>query len=225
MSLKAPDPVQVSGSPVLRSLADARRRRLLGILLDRGTTVPECILARELAAGEQEESVTTATQEAVRSVRIDLHHVQLPVLEEAELVEWDRDAETVSATAHPAFRDPHLQRILETEAPGLDAVLTALAHPQRRTILSVLAEQDGLVAHAELARAVIARTSGDDFPGDEAEVRIQLRHDHLPKLADAGLVEYDAEAGTVGYEDRSGRAEGVLAFASDGTFQMGLDRR
>lgn len=74
-----------------------------------------------------------------------------------------------------------------------DRVLRALAHPKRREAIRYLQghEADSLSAHA-LNRAV--------FDGSDSSLA-DLHHLHLPKLDEAGLVEYDARTKTISLED------------------------
>lgn len=228
MSLSTSDKNKILPNRVLGSLADRRRRNLLGILLDHASPVAERELAVRLVTEEQGTSATEVTHEAAQTVRTDLSHVHLPALEDANLVEWDRDEATATTTDHPALQDPNLQRIIETEAAGWDAVVTTLADSRRRTVLSVLADRDGPLSRSELARAVVARGSDRDQPRvegdqprveggqpDEREVLVSLSHVHLPKLADAGLVKYDAHAGTATYVGHPELEEEWLAIAPD----------
>lgn len=65
---------------------------------------------------------------------------------------------------------------------------------RRRHALFVLADHVGPIDLDELATAVAEREAGVD--ADEAEVvasvATTLHHIHLPKMAEAGVVEYDA---------------------------------
>ena len=144
------------------------------------------------------------TEDEIQSCRTSLVHAQLPVLDEAGLVDRDATAATVTTSDHPVFEDPTFRHVVETgvEADGWDDVLDSLASKRRRTVLSVLHDRPGPMARADLARAVAAsETDGEVDPSSDAieHLRISLRHQHLPKLADAELVEYDEAAGTVAY--------------------------
>lgn len=68
--------------------------------------------------------------------------------------------------------------------PRLDAVFDALASDACRDLLDCLAGAEGALSVETLA----TRLSGDDD-----RVRARLHHTGLPKLADAGLVAYDAD--------------------------------
>lgn len=181
---------KASQRTVTECLAERRRRDLLAVLLDRVSPVAERELAITLAADERDKSIIEVTEAEARSTLVALCHVHLPALEGANLVDWDREEGTATTTEHPALRDPDLRRIVETDAEGWDAVVASLADPRRRAVLSVLADRDTPLSRAELAREVLAR----DPDLDEEEVRVSLHHVHLPKLADAGVITYDASA-------------------------------
>ena len=86
------------------------------------------------------------------------------------------------------------------ESVGVDELLTALAHPRRRFVLYCLLERDS-ASVTELSDAVAGWEHADvTVPTtDEARDRVRtlLVHQHLPVLAESGLVAYDAERGTV----------------------------
>lgn len=204
-----------SRSPVIESLVDRRRRTLLDLLLDRVSPVAEREVAIHLAATEQEKSITGVTQDEVQTIRADLHHVQLPTLEEAGLIEWDRNEETVTTKGHPALWNPDFKRIIKTKAPGWNAVIANLADVNRRIILAVLADQDGPLSRTELAQEVLTRKSDGDPQSDLETFLISLHHVHLPKLADAELVVYDADTKTVTYQGHPDLTKEWLEFPSD----------
>ncbi|MFC4988441.1 DUF7344 domain-containing protein [Saliphagus infecundisoli] len=88
---------------------------------------------------------------------------------------------------------------LVREAPSLDLVFDLLADRQRRYALYYLSEaRDGVATVDDLVEHVSRLEDGPGEPG-RASVRAALEHVHLPKLADAGVIEHDARSGTVRY--------------------------
>lgn len=77
----------------------------------------------------------------------------------------------------------------------------ALAHERRRQVLAILAGADQPLSLTDLATEVARREADQDAIGADYEraeqIRVMLYHWHVPKLADAGFVEYDAETRTV----------------------------
>ncbi|WP_135852758.1 DUF7344 domain-containing protein [Halorussus salinus] len=80
----------------------------------------------------------------------------------------------------------------------LDTVFTALAHPLRREVLSVLSGRDDGVAEIE---ELAERLEGVSEAESTARLRAALHHTHLPTLDEAGLAEYDPRSGAVRYRE------------------------
>jgi len=102
-----------------------------------------------------------------------------------------------------------------TKCDPTERMLAVLADQQRRRILQHLETSfDDRVSVSRLARAV-AEMSTTTKTGDKVErAAIRLRHVHLPKLAEAGLVDYDPNSRSVRYR-QCADAEAVLQIASD----------
>lgn len=81
--------------------------------------------------------------------------------------------------------------------PSTDIVLAVLADEYRRLAVEALFGRDGPIQIADLAAAV-AEGIHEGASGDsEREIATALHHVHLPKLADADLLDYDPESTTV----------------------------
>ena len=103
-----------------------------------------------------------------------------------------------------------------TQPVSTETLLRVVAHPRRRSILHHLIENgDDAIELNELTET--AATDGGNVEishdPDNTRTRIELHHTHLPKLAEAGLIEYDAHDGTVRYLPTD-RAEELLQFVS-----------
>ncbi|WP_415379085.1 hypothetical protein [Halosimplex sp. TS25] len=86
-----------------------------------------------------------------------------------------------------------------------DALFAILADSSRRRLLDALGTLEP--GSRTTLSALSDRFAADDGPaGDEQrrDAAVALHHIHLPKLADAGLIEYDAEAKVVEVTGRSG---------------------
>lgn len=86
------------------------------------------------------------------------------------------------------------------EAPPemVDAFFGALADERRRHVLHYLRNvADDDVEVAELV-AFLDATGSTRVP--RSQIATELRHRHLPKLADAGFVDYDPMSQSVDYE-------------------------
>lgn len=73
-------------------------------------------------------------------------------------------------------------------------VFEQLSDERRCAVLVVLHDRSGPLSVADLAACV--RDLVPDVTGD-TQLRVELEHRHLPKLADGDLIAYDADAGTV----------------------------
>lgn len=86
-----------------------------------------------------------------------------------------------------------------------DVLFDALSHPSRRFVLARLDEADSAMALADLACDLATRERGGEraaVPDDAIEsAQIALYHVHVPKLADAGVVEFEPEHRTVALAD------------------------
>ncbi|RKD94621.1 DUF7344 domain-containing protein [Halopiger aswanensis] len=126
------------------------------------------------------------------------------------------DAESLSTPGADA--DTTVSDGAEPDETGETESFGALADPHRRAVLRYLADNESPVALAELAdHLTIEREGGDRdaahpssrlaewgdaLLGTRRRVQISLRHVHVPKLADAGAVDFDIDANTVSLRDR-----------------------
>ena len=108
------------------------------------------------------------------------------------------------------------------ERLSLDAVLELLANIQRRAILSRLHdESDHAVSLQDLVTHLV-RLEADQIgeqPGYD-HIEAIILHVHLPKLADAGVVEYDAQSEQLRYWPNE-RLEHWLALVEENQTKQG----
>lgn len=94
-----------------------------------------------------------------------------------------------------------------------DRFYRALTSPHRRRLLYYLLEHEERTVE-ELASVLSgweATTTGTMYTSaDRSAIRLQLLHSHLPELADAGLIEYDSNGGTVRLESLHPRVAQVI---------------
>lgn len=141
-------------------------------------------------------------EDARREARIYLRHVDLPKLADADLITWDEPDGTVTSVVRPPLYVSRFERTTETtDDQGEDFVEDASVE-RRRAVVTALESLDGPRERADLAREVAAREAdGEPATGAVEEVAVALHHVHLPKLERAGLLEYDADEGTVSRPD------------------------
>ncbi|TQQ79316.1 hypothetical protein EGH24_11845 [Halonotius terrestris] len=93
-------------------------------------------------------------------------------------------------------------------ARSTDTLLAAISDDHRRIVLRTLDAVDETALHIDrLAAAVAAAESPhDDRDAVQHRIRTALHHTHLPKLAAAGLIEYDTATNRVELVDDELRA-------------------
>ena len=92
-----------------------------------------------------------------------------------------------------------------TVTANLDTVFEILSNARRRYLLYYLFTMEGEVAEFDAAVNAVykygaAETGTDDHPTRE-DVKIELHHTHLPRLTDAGVIDYDRRQGTIRLTD------------------------
>jgi len=105
------DPPQLD--TVFDVLSDERRRIILSTLIERDGPVALSDLVAQVRRRETEFDPGRGTTDERRRIAIDLHHVQLPALLGARLVDYDSDAETVSVTSTARSVQPFLELAAE----------------------------------------------------------------------------------------------------------------
>ena len=184
------------GSGALRS---ENCRKAVQILRAHNDAITVTELAERLVTSES----TSTDESAVDSVRIRLHHVDLPKLAETGHLDWDKSAREVSPTDHPVYDGSSADED-GSVASSRASTIPALADDRRREILALIESECGPVTPETLARNVAARDAdGEPSQSRIENVLVQLHHCHLPKLADAGLIEYDRGDGRITYQGPS----------------------
>lgn len=91
-----------------------------------------------------------------------------------------------------------------------DTIHGMLANERRRLVLQYFKDASDHVARWDDLAAYIIKHSADE--SDEERVRIRLHHVDLPKLDEAGFIEYDPRSKAVRYQLRSSVEETVAEF-------------
>lgn len=112
------------------------------------------------------------------------------------------------ADSQPAFDEDFL-------AP----LFGALAGRRRRLVLHCLREYQTPIALADLADEIATReheTSISNIPAEEVKrIYMTLYHTHIPKLADANIVEYAQEEDLVTFSPEEDRVEPIVERAPE----------
>ena len=97
--------------------------------------------------------------------------------------------------------------------PSLDHFYRLLGDWRRRVILCHLSESDSQVHSLSALASMIANVEDSSNRGN-TDLEIELRHKHLPKLEESGVIEYDARSEVVVYS-RDTRIESLLEWAQN----------
>ncbi|WP_255198333.1 helix-turn-helix domain-containing protein [Halorarius litoreus] len=168
---------------LFKAFATRRRRLVLAVLLDATEAVSVETLAELVAARDGDADPGT--------VAVSLPHVEFPILEAAGLVVWSPAGVELTDLFWASDRCRALRQLLDTSYPPdeVDAALGLLADPTCRTVLEQLATYERLSV-AELARSVVLdQPLAVATPDRVQRVTLALRHNHVPKLLDVGIVE------------------------------------
>lgn len=86
-----------------------------------------------------------------------------------------------------------------------DRVFDILSNPRRRFVLHYLSRQSDSVPLRELADEVARWETGDETlsPQQRKRVYVSLYQTHIPRLADAGMIEFDADSGLVNIAEQA----------------------
>ncbi|QLG28551.1 hypothetical protein HUG10_13795 [Halorarum halophilum] len=80
-----------------------------------------------------------------------------------------------------------------------DTVFEVLADRDRRAALSYLRESEDDAVSFETLTTHVAERDADPDGRDRGQLAVRLHHATVPRLAGAGLVEYDARSGSIRY--------------------------
>lgn len=108
----------------------------------------------------------------------------------------------------------------ESDGRSFDVGFGLLAKQRRRIALSCLTDHSRAIALADLAEDVAARENEEsitEIPKEEiSRICTLLYHNHVPKLAAAGAVEYDRDRNSVRISEAAETAEFAHLLATDG---------
>ncbi|MFH5802131.1 hypothetical protein [Haladaptatus sp. CMAA 1911] len=112
---------------VIAGLANKRRRLLLAILRDRQEPISHTALARKITQRERGES--ERAKAVVDDITLALKHTHLPLLGNADIIEYNREAD----------------RVAYTESPTLEHIVTIFHEPKHDVLRKVDRFFGGLV--------------------------------------------------------------------------------
>ncbi|ADD04663.1 HTH domain protein [Natrialba magadii ATCC 43099] len=197
-------------SALFASLAREPRRHLLGVLYEHASdSLSLSACATRVVSRTTDTPRENVSETAIQQLRVSLHHVHLPKLADAGLIDRDTATQTVTLADHSAYRDSAIVNTIRSadraRADSLDAVFDALADSRRRSILACLNHSFQEIHLETLARDVATREQATtDTTAPESglvtdQLLASLEHTHLPTLAAADLIDFDTDARTVSY--------------------------
>lgn len=234
------DPPTVSGldlSEVFEILRNGRRRVVVDELASRGGRTGLATVADAVARRETGRDGASLSDNDRKRVYVSLYQVHVPKLADFGLVDYDQESGTLGLTddgERLATLARTLNHRLATDvAVSPDLVFELVRSPRQRRVLRVLSGTTDSMATDELATRVASVE--EDVPPDEVtnrqrkRVYVALYQTHLPKLADAGVVDYDREGGTVGLTRSGWQVQRFLRtvterVAGDGDDDRDVDR-
>lgn len=99
---------------------------------------------------------------------------------------------------------------------ALTETFDLLADPHRRYVLYYLTREAGVVDLDTLAAAIANWDKGEPVTGrgnDREAIATSLRHAHLPKLAAAGIITFDATTGAIELDGTNGHDQFIAEAA------------
>lgn len=114
-------------------------------------------------------------------------------------------------THHPAESTPTAYNV---GGDNQDELFAVLSHTHRRVVLQYLRTTETPTSIDDIVTKLVAWEAAQPGNGgtntDRATFEVSLQHVHLPKLADAGLVEYDDAGQTVTFANETNELESHL---------------
>ncbi|ELZ05876.1 DUF7344 domain-containing protein [Natrialba asiatica] len=111
-------------------------------------------------------------------------------------------------------------RYSDSDNQSLEVVFGLLANQRRRYVLMCLIDHSEAIALADLAEDVAVRGNKGAITEISKEkvrtIHTSLYHTHIPKLVEAGAVEYDQDRDLVRTSETSERVQHLLSIAADG---------
>ncbi|SDR08961.1 DUF7344 domain-containing protein [Natronobacterium texcoconense] len=99
---------------VLEALADYRRRKVCEYLVREGTCIETADVVTHLSA--ELSTSSTASPTSNQRLEVGLHHVHLPLLDDADVLEYDDRANSVEPDRNLAVAETILEAVPENAA-------------------------------------------------------------------------------------------------------------
>ncbi|MHC3439509.1 DUF7344 domain-containing protein [Natrialbaceae archaeon A-gly3] len=91
-------------------------------------------------------------------------------------------------------------QLTAAETPSLDRIFDLLSDRRRRyTLYCLYDSENGVATIEDIVEYVLSLEASGNSPERRDQLLTSLEHMHLPRLEDAGIVEYDTRSDTVRY--------------------------
>jgi hypothetical protein len=95
-------------------------------------------------------------------------------------------------------------------------LMGVLAHPLRRDIMRYLIERNEKEADlGEIVKYLSGRDANPDQSINHEQIALKLHHVHLPKMGEAGVIDYDHAERTVEYHGEDSRGRYLKIFRAE----------
>lgn len=107
----------------------------------------------------------------------------------------------------------------------LDVFYRSLADRRRRLILSFLLDGSAKSMTSDELVDRIMQSEPHSVSSDRKSIAVDLYHQHLPLLAEQGLIDYESDRGTVRKTDRTEQVEPLLSVVEGLDGRPGFDHQ
>ncbi|EMA00455.1 DUF7344 domain-containing protein [Haloferax denitrificans] len=190
-------------------LKNSRRRSTIRMVSqsDSPLTIEE--IAERIAAQENDKARSQLTSDERQRVYITLYQLHLRKLSEEEIIEFDEESGVVR---RGELFDPYLRSLHEYIPENdlgqreLDNCFHILQNARRRMVIETLEDVESPVSIGDLAERIASNETnkaiGQLTSSERKRVYTALYQAHLPKLADADVIDFDKHRGKVSRGDR-----------------------
>lgn len=188
-----------TSTALLEACATPQRRRVVETLCEAGSLTLDT-LAERIVARRRDVSPADVREDEREHATVGLYHNQLQWLSQAGIVDQSDDGDQTTVSLSPVVEPDRVRALREFGEEDWTALEAILSDERCQYVTTVLSTADGSLSLDELAAAVAVLERGEPerTNGEFLEsVRISLHHVHLPKLAEADVVGYDADAHVV----------------------------
>lgn len=198
------DPEDITADGLFEVISNDRRRRVLGFLASRGSSTRLDVLADHLAAWEDGETTATVSENRRKRAYVSLYQVHLPKLDERGYISYDDEAGDISIESPGRYAHQFVERLKTThglwDEERLGTYMDLLSSWRRRLVFSYLGDNQRATL-GEIAEHVAARENGvavgELSSNQRKRVYVALYQAHLPKMADAGVIDFEPDTGVV----------------------------